>query len=241
MSNPSYQLLIVEDEITTATWLADYFEVAGYKVSLAENGDEMLSALERQSVDLVLLDINLPGRDGLSLAQEIRKTSDIGIILITSRTESIDRILGLEIGADDYVTKPIEPRELLARVKNLLRRSDTHKPPKHANSSLSRFSRWSIDFENRALFASDGERISLTHSEFDILALFVKNPGTLFSREDLANQIAQGTKKPTIGGRSPDVIIGRLRRKLELSGKDEVIETVHGVGYRFTSSVTRLH
>ncbi|RMF74516.1 MAG: response regulator, partial [Planctomycetota bacterium] len=161
MRDSAEHILVVEDEPVTRAKLAGYFEAEGYRVSEAADGEEMWRRLSRDWVDLVLLDINLPGEDGLYLTRRLRARFDIGIILVTGRTDEVDRIVGLEIGADDYVTKPFNQRELLARVKNLLRRAAA---ARSVDSATIRFGDWEFDLRRRRLVAADGGAVPLTRA-----------------------------------------------------------------------------
>ncbi len=234
-----YHVLVVDDEPVTRMKLGGYFEVAGYRVSEAGSGPEMWEQLQKENIDLILLDINLPGEDGLTLTRELRKESDVGIILVTGRTESIDRIVGLEMGADDYVTKPVDLRELLVRVKNLLWRISL------AQNSISNekideeeddniyFGDWSFDIPRRKL-THNGEQVKLTRAEYEVLVAFVAYPNRVLSRERLLNLISHRVDGPS--SRTIDVLIRRLRNKIELDPKSpEFFITVHGEGYLFVA------
>jgi two-component system, OmpR family, torCAD operon response regulator TorR len=228
------KILIVEDDPVTRSLLVAYFEKAEYQVFEASNGTEMWDVLTETDVNLVLLDINLPGEDGFSLTKNLRFKSDIGIILVTARVEDIDRIIGLELGADDYVTKPFNERELLVRVKNLLRR--TAKTGTQANDTLPShtFHGWELSMEQRRLASPEGEPVHLTNGEFLLLSTFVKAPGRVFSRNQLLEAVSSREWMPN--DRTVDVMVNRLRRKLELNPKEpEILVTVHGVGYQFIS------
>ncbi len=228
-----FHIVIVEDEVVTRAKLAGYFETEGYRVSEAENGEDMRAILARDPADLLMIDINLPGEDGLLLTREQRSRSDVGIILVSGRSDDVDRIVGLEIGADDYVTKPFNQRELLARVKGLLRRSASRsatKPP------VARFAGWTFDIARRRLTSPEGETVDLTRAEYQTLVAFVQNPGVVLSRERLLRQVMRRAWDPY--DRTVDVLVGRLRRKLEPERKmPELIVTAHGEGYLFTAEI----
>ena len=234
MKTKAHHIAVVEDEPVTRAKLAGYFEAEGYRVSEAEDGTAMWRILAGESVDLLLLDINLPGEDGLSLTREIRKQTDIAIILVTGRTDEVDRVVGLELGADDYVTKPFSQRELLARVKNLLRRrEDTHKSP----SGEKRFAGWTFDLLRRRLLAPDGQVHELTRAEYELLAGLAEHPGVVMSRERLMQHVTHRRWDP--GDRTIDVLVRRLRGKLESDPKHpRIIITAHGEGYVFAAEVT---
>ncbi len=233
MTDP-FHIVVVEDDAVTRTKLAGYAESAGHRVSEAEDGDGMWRILERDAADLILLDINLPREDGLDLTRKLRAQSRVGIILVTVRNDDVDRILGLEIGADDYITKPFNPRELLARMKCVLRRAgDGVREP----ASVRRFAGWEFSAPARKLVSPAGESVQLTRAEHELLAALVDHPGQVLSRERLLALITHRSWDP--GDRTIDVLVRRLRRKIEEDpGNPELIVTVHGEGYVFTPAVT---
>ncbi|MCW8335061.1 two-component system response regulator TorR [Vibrio paucivorans] len=233
----SYHVLVVEDDAVTRSKLVGYFQNEGYTVSEAEDGMQMREALEENSVDLVMLDINLPGGDGLMLTRELRSQSDIGIILVTGRTDSIDKIVGLEMGADDYVTKPFELRELLVRVKNLLWRISAARnvspvvETNDKNSNVVRFGEWTFDTQRRAL-SRNGEPVKLTKAEYELLVALSSHPNQVLSRERILNMISHRVDAPN--DRTIDVLIRRMRAKMEFDPKNpQIFVTVHGEGYMF--------
>ena len=234
LASEATHVLIVEDDDVARTKLAGYLETAGHRVSEAVDGRELRRLLVHDPVDLVLLDINLPGEDGLDLTRFIRSRYDVGIILVTGRTDDVDRIVGLEIGADDYVTKPFNPRELLARVKTLLRRIRGNAPPA---SEIKTFSGWRFDTRSRRLVSPQGDSIALTRAEFELLNALVARPGIVLSRERLLGSIAHRSWDP--GDRTVDVLVRRLRQKLEADPKSpDIIITAHGEGYLFAAEVS---
>lgn len=236
MEEGNPHILVVEDEPVTCDRMAAYFEAEGYRVSKANSGEQMREIIQSRPIDLVLLDIRLPGDDGLVLARELRSQSDIGIILVTGRTDDIDRIIGLEIGADDYVTKPVNLRELLARVKNLLRRCLA---PSLDTASLPTFSfeNWTLDLPRRQLCSPTGDTVALTRAEFELLSTFVTHAQVVLSRDRLLGRLPHRAYSPD--NRTIDVLVGRLRRKIETDPHNPVlISTVHGEGYVFTADVT---
>ncbi|NLS11298.1 two-component system response regulator TorR [Vibrio sp. SM6] len=233
----SYHVLVVEDDVVTRSKLAGYFQNEGYTVSEAETGAQMRAVLDLTDVDLVMLDINLPGEDGLMLTRELRSQSDIGIILVTGRTDSIDKIVGLEMGADDYVTKPFELRELLVRVKNLLwriaaaRRSQSTRGSAVEDSQVVRFGEWTFDIQRRAL-SRNGEPVKLTKAEYELLVALSSHPNQVLSRERILNMISHRVDAPN--DRTIDVLIRRMRAKMEFDPKNpQIFVTVHGEGYMF--------
>ncbi|GAB0056203.1 Aerobic respiration control protein ArcA [Candidatus Magnetaquicoccaceae bacterium FCR-1] len=231
--NGAAHLLIVEDDTVTRELLAACFEKEGYAVSRAENGAAMWEILQEQAIDLVLMDINLPDDDGFSLTRALRRRSEIGIILVTARKEDVDRIIGLELGADDYVVKPFNDRELLIRVKNLLRR--TRKQRREEDASITRhlFNGWTLDTERRRLTSPEGEVVPLTNGEYLLLSVFVRKPGRVFTRDQLLEAVSSRDWMPS--DRTIDVMVNRLRRKLNESAMPRMLVTVHGVGYQFLS------
>ncbi|HOT52906.1 MAG TPA: response regulator transcription factor [Anaerolineaceae bacterium] len=219
-------ILVVEDEKELNKLLQAYLTRAGYRALGAFSGDEGLRLYEQEKPDLVLLDLNLPGRDGLELAREMRKSRDVPIIMATARVDEIDRLIGLELGADDYVSKPYSPREVVARVKAVLRRG-ARVPQQAPVLTLGKL-RLDIDAHQTAL---GGKQLELTPTEFGILQLLVSQPGRVFTRLQLL-EAAQGTSYEGYE-RSVDVHVKNLRRKLkEADPAGKYIETVFGVGYR---------
>ena len=234
----AHHVLIVEDDRVTRTTLAGYFETQGFRVSEAQDGRQMRRIFEGGGIDLVLLDLNLPGEDGLSLLRELRRGSDVGAILVTGRTDEVDRIVGLEVGADDYVTKPFNARELLARSRNLLRRTlrirELEQRVNETGSAALRFAGWTLDLGARRLTSADGEDVNLTRGEFELLAAFARHPGRVRSRDSLLNSVSHRDWAPN--DRTIDVLVGRLRRKIEQDPSDpRLIVTLHGVGYLFAA------
>lgn len=221
----------------TRAKLAAYFTTSGYRVSEAEDGEQMRDILADHPADLLMIDINLPGEDGLQLTREQRERSEVGIILVTGRTDTVDRIVGLEIGADDYVTKPFDQRELLARVKNLLRRV-RRAAVSGNNGPVRTFLGWTLDPGNRTLLDSRGDFIDLTRAEFKALSLLASNPGKVLSRDRLLHEVAHRDWDPS--DRTVDVVIRRLRQKLgDDSRHPRIILTSHGEGYFFAAPLRR--
>jgi two-component system OmpR family response regulator len=234
MSSP--HILIVEDDPAIGALVARYLREDDCLVSLVTNGRDMDRQLAASSVDLILLDLMLPGEDGLSLCRRLRDASTIPILLLTAKSEEVDRILGLEMGADDYITKPFNPRELLARIKAVLRRSmrDGATPQKPVRAMT--FAGWRLDIALRRLLDPDGVRVSLTSAEFDLLRAFCERPGRILSRDQLLAITQNRAAGPH--ERSIDVLVSRLRRKTERDPRDpELIKTVRPVGYVFTPEV----
>ena len=232
----SFHLLLVEDDPVTRRRMAEYFRNEGFIVREAAHGAEMTRMLAERRVDLVLLDINLPGEDGLSLARKLRVSGDVAIIMVTGRDDDIDRIVGLEVGADDYVTKPFNPRELLARVKTVLRRTRDHANVTGDESGRRLFSGWCLDLDHRRLHDERDSAVELTWAEFDLLAILCRFPNRTLTRDYLMPRVAHREWTPE--DRTIDVLVRRLRQKIEINPADPaLIRTVHGEGYRFVAVV----
>lgn len=228
-------ILLVEDDELTRNLLKAYLEKESFKVSSASDGQEMIALLDREFFDLVFLDLNLPDEDGLSLARRLRSNSGVPLIVLTSRHSQQDRIAALEIGADDYVTKPFDPLELVLRARNLLGRSGS--PPDAADTALRSFANWILDLDARILTNGSGNTVSLTRTEFNLLAAMVAAPRRVLSRAYLLDAIARGSDSPS--DRTVDVTVSRLRRKIETTpGSPEIIVTVPGLGYMFSADVS---
>ena len=235
MAEQQDHILVVEDEPITRDQLVSYFEDEGFKVTSTGSGDEVLPIVMDSDVILVLLDIKLPGKDGLTLTREIRTQSDIGIILVTSKQEQIDRILGLESGADDYVTKPFDPRELLSRARNLIRRVHIQQKQRRKNHIRS-FEGWQLDLNKRELTSPEGSQTTLSAGEYQLLLAFMERAGEVMNRDQLMNRIRNREWFPD--DRYIDVLVGQLRKKLgERAANAKIIATIHGTGYLFTPEV----
>lgn len=223
-------VLIIEDEPELVKVLRSYLEQAGFQVLTAYRGDTGLSTWEHKRPDLILLDLNLPGMDGLDVAREIRRKSSTPIIMLTARVEEIDQIIGLELAADDYITKPFSPRVVVARVRALLRRSE----PAQEVPQILRAMDLEIDLSGHTI-TRDGQEIDLTPTEFNLLAVMAAQPGRAFTRLQLL-EASQGAAYEGYE-RTIDAHIKNLRSKLEKDPRNpRYIETVFGVGYRFTRS-----
>jgi two-component system torCAD operon response regulator TorR len=225
------RILIIEDEPITRATLSSYLDAQGYEIFEAETADAAEKVLSETEIDLMLVDINLPGKDGLQITREQRVKSQMGIILVTGRDDEVDRIVGLEIGADDYVCKPFNRRELLARIKNLLRRT---RDIRRLSRRVFQFGRFQFDVAARRLETTEGELINLTRAEFEVLDMLVAHAGIITSREALMARVTHrqyGTNPRTV-----DVLVRRLRSKLEDDPSvPRLITTVHGEGYVFTA------
>ena len=231
------RVLVVDDDPWICRLLARMLEGEGLAVETVTSGRSMWQKLKAWPCDLVVLDLRLPaGEDGLSLARSIRQESDIGLIMLTGRTDSVDKIVGLEIGADDYVTKPFEPRELLARIRSVLRRVSRRRAEPlagEAGGEVLRFADWAFDLDHRTLTSTSGETVELTTYEYELLAVLATRPGRPLSREQILELIANRQWDPD--NRSIDVLVGKLRKKLGDDARaPRLIKTVRGLGYVFT-------
>lgn len=236
MPNPAH-LLIVDDDTEVQDMLRRYFVREGFQVSIAGSGAGMREKLSRDPVDLVLLDLGLPGEDGFALTRQLRESWAGAVIIITGRGESVDRVVGLELGADDYVTKPFDLRELLARVRSVLRRSTTARQESREDLPF-HFAGFCLDPLARTLRDSNGADVPLTSGEFDLLRAFLDDPNRVLSRDDLMDRIHGRSAGPF--DRAIDVQIGRLRRKIEANpAQPELIKSVRGAGYLFASRIRR--
>jgi DNA-binding response OmpR family regulator len=227
-------ILVVDDDAVLREMLAEYLGSHGFSVALAADGESMRLELERACPDLVLLDLRLPREDGLSLARYLREHFDVGIIMVTGSGEVVDRIVGLEVGADDYVTKPFDARELLARIKSVLRRLYARPDAIAAAAApeLIRVGQCRLDLQGHRLVGPTGDEVPITAMEFDLLKVFVENPGKALSRDRLLTLTKNREWDPF--DRSIDIRVARLRRKLEGPvSESSVIRTVRGVGYMF--------
>ncbi|ART81807.1 two-component system response regulator ArcA [Oceanisphaera profunda] len=227
-------ILIVEDELVTRNTLKGIFEAEGYSVLEATDGDEMYKALSNNNINLVIMDINLPGKNGLLLARELREQHNLALMFLTGRDNEVDKILGLEIGADDYITKPFNPRELTIRARNLLSRTmqTPEAPEEERQVEAYRFNGWTLDINSRALVSPNNEVFKLPRSEFRAMIHFCEQPGQIQSRAELLKKMTGRELKPH--DRTVDVTIRRIRKHFEsMPDTPEIIATIHGEGYRF--------
>jgi two-component system, OmpR family, response regulator len=235
--NNSGHILIVDDEPRVRTLLRRCLEGEGFAVSEAKDGTEMRRRLEHEAVSLITLDLNLGAENGLDLAREIRKERNVPIIMLTGKGDAIDRVVGLEVGADDYLAKPFEMRELVARVRAVLRRAQPAERPSSAGQRYT-FAGWTFDIDQRSLKRRDGAEQDLTTSEFNLLEAFVKRPHRVLSRDDIMDLLKGQDWSPL--DRSIDNLVARLRKKVELDpDRPTLIKTVRGVGYTFSAHVER--
>jgi DNA-binding response OmpR family regulator len=230
-------IIVVDDEPEIRSMLVDYLSHAGFRVRAAEGGAAMRRILAEQPADLVLLDINMPGEDGLSLARFLRANTEVGIVMLTAAGEVVDRVVGLEIGADDYIAKPVDLRELLARIRAVLRRLRTRPPAVAAAAEtpaarLMPIGACKLDLDAHRLYDGDGQEVPITSMEFDLLKAFVEHPNRVLSRDQLLDLAHNKDWEPF--DRSIDIRIARLRRKIEADpSKPQVVKTVRGAGYIF--------
>jgi len=238
--NQDASILVVDDDAVICNILNRYLTAAGYRVKTASNGEEMYQRIKLHSPDLIILDLKMPGKHGLELARELRKNSDVGIIILTGSEETVDRIVGLELGADDYIPKPFAERELLARVRSVLRRvMQTGNAPGSSDMSVAKFSDWTLDLAAHELRSPAGKEVQLTSYEFQILETLVRNANRVLSRDKIMENLTGRDWIPT--DRSVDVLMGKLRKKIEKDPhKPDLIKTIRGAGYKFTARVEYL-
>ena len=240
MNQNSTHILVVDDHSEIRDLLKRFLEQHGLRVSCARDGKEMKRLLEEREFDLLVLDLMMPGEDGLTLCRELRVKSNLPIIMLTAMGEETDRIIGLEMGADDYLAKPFNPRELLARIKAVMRRTQAETQPAAETQTRDlRFDRWLLDVNRRELVDEDGVGLSLSTAEFDLLKVFLERPQRVLSRDQLLD-LARG-REAVAFDRAIDTLVSRLRRKLERDPKNpELIKTIWGGGYMFSADVTQV-
>jgi two-component system OmpR family response regulator len=235
----SAHILVVDDHREIRDLLAKYLAKHGFRVSAAETAAKARKLLEASAIDLVVLDIMMPGEDGLSLCRHLRATTDRPVIMLTAMAEETDRVIGLEMGADDYVVKPFNPRELLARIKAVLRRTNSlPQQRQQVDAEALRFDRWVLQVARRELVGEDGVAIPLSTAEFLLLSALLRHPRMVLSRDQLLD-LTRG-RAANVFDRSIDNQVSRLRKKIEADPKEPVlIKTVWGGGYMLTTEVTR--
>jgi two-component system OmpR family response regulator len=245
----SLHIAVVDDEVDITTLLANYLKGHGFRVTPLHSGAELMALMPADPPSLVLLDLGLPGEDGFAIARQLREHWHCGLVIVTGRGDSIDKVVGLEVGADDYVTKPFDLRELLARVKAVLRRLEPPSapaplppaaPPPAATPSAREslhFAGWRIELAARRLCDEQGREVPLTAGEFDLLVTFAQHPGRVLSRDFLLEQTRGREAGPF--DRTIDVQVARLRKKLEPDADNpQIIKSVRGAGYLFAPAVT---
>lgn len=229
-------VLVVDDDAELRALLAEYLQRNGYRVSVATNGREMRSVLEGNALDIVVLDVMLPDEDGLALCRDLRARSNLPVIFLSARGEEVDRIIGIEMGADDYLAKPVSPRELLARIKSVLRR---WRALPQLRAHRVRFAGWTLDLTARHLLAGDGVIVPLSGTEFRLLSVFVENPNRVLDRNHLMD-LTLG-REATAFDRSIDVQVSRLRQRLRDDAREpRIIKTVRNGGYVLAAAVERV-
>ena len=241
-------IAVLDDEVDITQLLANYLQSHGFRVTQLHNGASLMALMGTDPADLVLLDLGLPGEDGFSIARRMRENWRCGLVIVTGRGDAVDKVVGLEVGADDYVTKPFDLRELVARVKAVLRRlapSDTADSPMPAAASATpaladklRFAGWQLDVGARSLTNPQGQNVALTGGEFDLLCAFARHPGRVLSRDFLLEQTRGREAAPF--DRTIDGQVGRLRKKIEADADDpQIIKSVRGAGYILVPPVAR--
>lgn len=229
-------ILIVDDDPRLCRLLRRYLTSESYEVETVHDGQQMKRALDDQSFDLIILDLNLPyGEDGFSLASYLRATWDVPIIMLTGRSDCVDKVAGLELGADDYITKPFERRELIARIRSVLRRSNIRSAASetaYGTPKIIRFSGWALDLTRHELISPANENVELTSYEYQLLSFLVQRAGRVISRDEILDSLANRDWQPY--DRSIDVLISKLRRKLNDDARSpRIIKTIRGDGYMF--------
>lgn len=244
----AFHIAVLDDEVDITQLLANYLQSHGFRVTQLHDGPSLMTLMGSDPADLVLLDLGLPGEDGFSIARRMRENWRCGLVIVTGRGDAVDKVVGLEVGADDYVTKPFDLRELVARVKAVLRRlapDDASAAPAPAPASAApgvserlRFAGWQLDLAARSLANPQGQNVPLTGGEFDLLSAFAQHPGRVLSRDFLLEKTRGREAAPF--DRTIDVQVGRLRRKIEADADDpQIIKAVRGAGYILVPSVTR--
>lgn len=234
MDTEDIRILVCDDELDVREMVQEYLSKRGLKVSTAGNGEELRAVLASGGVDLIILDINMPGEDGLSVLRSLRPDNQVPVVMLTAAGEVVDRIIGLEMGADDYLGKPVDLRELEARIKAVLRRRDgmTGTSEKDTASGTARFGNYTLDIEAAKMTSDDGTELQLTAMEFNLLKAFAQNKGRVLNRDQILEQAHDRSWDPF--DRSIDIRISRLRRKIEKNpGKPSIIRTVRGIGYLY--------
>ncbi|MDP9972027.1 two-component system OmpR family response regulator [Variovorax paradoxus] len=241
-------IAVLDDEIDITQLLANYLQSHGFRVTQLHNGPSLMALMDSDPADLVLLDLGLPGEDGFSIARRMRENWRCGLVIVTGRGDAVDKVVGLEVGADDYVTKPFDLRELVARVKAVLRRlapdpaqapgAAAPAAPAPAASDRLRFAGWQLDLAARSLANPQGQNVPLTGGEFDLLCAFARHPGRVLSRDFLLEQTRGREAAPF--DRTIDVQVGRLRKKIEADPDDpQIVKSVRGAGYILVPPVTQ--
>jgi len=238
VASPIAHVLAVDDDPSIRQMIADYLGDHEIRVTMLASGRDIADVMTREMIDLIVLDLKLPGEDGMEIARRVRSDSNVPIIMLTARKDEADRVMGLELGADDYLTKPFSPRELLARIRALLRRSRAQETVADGLSKIRayRFAGWELNVRLRRLKSPKGETIALRNAEFNLLAAFLASPQRVLSREQLLGM--SHLHNDEVYDRAIDTQVGRLRKKIEAHGATEpMIRTERGAGYVFTLPV----
>jgi two-component system OmpR family response regulator len=235
--NESASILIVDDDPRVSRVLKRILTTAGYSVNTAENGSEMRELMNAKKTDLVILDLQLPGEHGLELTRQLQQKSNVGIIIVSGTGDDVDKVVGLEGGADDYLSKPVNDRELLARVRSVLRRIlEQSKKSAVEESDIIHFSGWVLDTTSHELKSASGEETILTSHEFELLKALALSLNRVMSRDQLMDSVAGRGWVPN--DRSIDVLVGKLRKKIEEDpNRPSLIKTIRGAGYKFTARI----
>jgi two-component system, OmpR family, response regulator len=245
----AFHIAVLDDEVDITQLLANYLQSHGFRVTQLHDGASLMKLMGSDPADLVLLDLGLPGEDGFSIARRMRENWRCGLVIVTGRGDAVDKVVGLEVGADDYVTKPFDLRELVARVKAVLRRLAPEDGPVVATAAPAsaappaapdrlRFAGWQLDLAARSLANPQGQSVPLTGGEFDLLRAFARHPGRVLSRDFLLEQTRGREAAPF--DRTIDVQVGRLRKKIEADADDpQIIKSVRGAGYILVPPVTQ--
>ena len=238
---PASHIAVLDDEVDITLLLANYLQGHGFRVTQVHNGRALMTLMDTDPADLVLLDLGLPGEDGFTIARRVRESWRCGLVIVTGRGDAVDKVVGLEVGADDYVTKPFDLRELVARVKAVLRRLTPEAPAAAPTAAVFPdkllFAGWQLDTAARSLRNPQGEQVPLTGGEFDLLQAFARHPGRVLSRDFLLGQTRGREAAPF--DRTIDVQVGRLRKKIEADADDpQLIKSVRGAGYILVPSVS---
>ncbi|WP_028025406.1 response regulator [Enterovibrio calviensis] len=232
------RILVVDDDLEIRELLQEYLSKSGYSVTTAQNGQEMKAKLAVQYPDLILLDVMLPGDDGFTLCKYVRQDSSVPIIMLTAVSDETDQIIGLELGADDYIAKPFSPRQLIARIRALLRRTQQLQETTMSKPKAIRFAQWRLDpVTQRLNHQVTGQDVEMTSADFALLMLFIENPHTMLDRNAISNATRGREAQPQ--ERGIDVQVSRLRQRLKDNGRQStIIKTVRGTGYIFVADIT---
>ena len=236
------QILILEDDVDSLNEIAETLSEEGFHILPVDTAEAMWFTIEKQPIDLFLIDLNIPDGNGLTIVKHIREKSDVGIIIISGKTSEIDRVVGLEIGADDYITKPFSPRELIARVRSVLRRTQSNtysiEPANPAEQIILEFSGWAFNLGAHHIISPNEKIVDLTTAEFELLRAFVEAPNRVLSRDFLIDRVHGNDR--AVYDRSIDGLVSRLRKKLKQTGEiAPIIKTIRGIGYMFVREKSR--